>query len=59
MFVLALMAFVVMVWFSYRESDRLAENNRWVSHTRDVLELSELLPAHLTDAAASDVSAGA
>jgi diguanylate cyclase (GGDEF)-like protein/PAS domain S-box-containing protein len=45
------MAFAAIVWFSVRESQRLSENNRWVSHTRDVLELSELLPADLTDAA--------
>jgi diguanylate cyclase (GGDEF)-like protein/PAS domain S-box-containing protein len=41
------------VWFSQTQSQLLSENNRWVSHTRDVLELSELLPAHLTDAAAA------
>ena len=53
MFALALVAFATIVWFSQWESARLSENNRWVSHTRDVLELSELLPAHLTDAAAA------
>jgi CHASE3 domain sensor protein len=50
---LALVAFAALAGFSLRESRHLAENNRWVSHTRDVLELSELLPAHLTDAAAA------
>jgi diguanylate cyclase (GGDEF)-like protein len=44
------MAFVAIVWFSIRESRRLSDNNRWVSHTRDTLELSELLPSYLTDA---------
>ena len=53
MFALALIAFGALVWFSQTQSQRLSENNRWVSHTRDVLELSELLPAHLTDAAAA------
>jgi diguanylate cyclase (GGDEF)-like protein len=52
-FALALMAFVAIVWFSVRESRRLSDNNRWVSHTRDVLELSELLPAYLTEAASA------
>src|ERR1700676_945465 len=53
MFALALIAFGALVWFTQRENQSLSENNRWVSHTRDVLELSELLPAHLTDAAAA------
>ena len=53
MFALALMAFAVLAWFSLRASHRLSENNRWVSHTRDVLELSESLAARLTDAAAA------
>lgn len=52
MFALALTAFLTLAGFSLRESRRLTENNRWVSHTRDVLELSELLPAHITDATA-------
>ncbi len=52
-FALALVAFGALMWFSQTESQRFSENNRWVSHTRDVLELSELLPAHLTDAAAA------
>ena len=52
-FALALMAFAALAWFSFRESRRLSENNRWVSHTRDVLELSESLAARVTDAAAA------
>jgi diguanylate cyclase (GGDEF)-like protein len=52
-FALALMAFAALAWFSVRESQRLSENTLWVSHTRDVLELSELLPAHLADAASA------
>jgi diguanylate cyclase (GGDEF)-like protein len=52
-FALALVAFGALVWFSQTQSQRFSENSRWVSHTRDVLELSELLPAHLTDAAAA------
>jgi diguanylate cyclase (GGDEF)-like protein len=50
-FALALIAFAAIVVFSYRENQALAVNNRWVSHTRDVLELTELLASHLTDAA--------
>jgi diguanylate cyclase (GGDEF)-like protein len=39
--------------FSWREGQRLAEQDRWVSHTRDILELSEALRSHLADAAAA------
>jgi diguanylate cyclase (GGDEF)-like protein len=52
-FALALTAFAALAWFSFRESRSLSENNRWVSHTRDVLELSESLAARVTDAAAA------
>jgi diguanylate cyclase (GGDEF)-like protein/PAS domain S-box-containing protein len=52
-FALALIAFAALVWFSFRESRDLSENNRWVSQTRDVLESSESLAARVTDAAAA------
>lgn len=50
-FVLAALA--TMAGFSFRESRRLADKDRWVSHTRDVLEMSESLRSHLADAGAA------
>ena len=50
---MALLAFAAIVWFSFRESRTLAEKDRWVSHSRDVIELSELLPSHVGEAAAA------
>jgi PAS domain S-box-containing protein len=42
-----------MGWFSFKESRRLAEKDRWVSHSREVLELCESLRIHFTDAGAA------
>src|SRR5262249_27778033 len=51
LFVLAALA--TMAGFSFRESRSLAEKDRWVSHTRDVIELSESLRSRLADAGAA------
>jgi len=48
---LILAALATMAWFSFRESQRLADKDRWVSHTRDILELSGELRSHLGIAA--------
>jgi PAS domain S-box-containing protein len=50
---LALLILATMGWFSFRESRRLAEKDRWVSHSREVLELCESLRIHFTDAGAA------
>ena len=47
---LALSILAAMGWLSFRESHRLADKDQWVSHTRDVLDLSERLRAHSADA---------
>jgi two-component system, sensor histidine kinase and response regulator len=52
-FSLALATLAVIGCFSFRESRGLAEKGRLVSHTREVLEVSESLASHLAEAAAS------
>jgi diguanylate cyclase (GGDEF)-like protein len=47
---LALAALAGMVWLSSRENRNVAEADRWVSHSRDVLEASASLRSHLSDA---------
>jgi diguanylate cyclase (GGDEF)-like protein len=47
---LALAALASMVWLSSRENRKVAEADRWVSHTHDVLETSASLRSHLSDA---------
>jgi len=47
---LALAALAGMGWLSLRESQNLTEADRWVSHTRDVLETSESFRSHLSEA---------
>src|SRR5580698_288996 len=47
---LALAALASMGWLSLRESQNLTEADRWVSHTRDVLETSESFRSHLSEA---------
>jgi len=47
---IALTALAVMGWLSLRESQNLAEADRWVSHSRDVLETSESFRSHLSEA---------
>jgi CHASE3 domain sensor protein len=48
--VIALSILATMGWLSFRENRRLADKDRWVSHTRDVLDLSEALRSHSADA---------
>jgi diguanylate cyclase (GGDEF)-like protein len=47
---LALVALAGMGWLSLRESQNLTEADRWVSHTRDVLETSESFRSNLSEA---------
>jgi diguanylate cyclase (GGDEF)-like protein len=49
----ALLTLATMSWFSFRESRRLADMDRRVSHTRDVFELTESLRSHMADAGAA------
>jgi GGDEF domain-containing protein/CHASE3 domain sensor protein len=46
----ALAALAGMSWLSLRESQNLTEADRWVSHTRDVIETSESFRSHLSEA---------
>jgi diguanylate cyclase (GGDEF)-like protein len=48
---IALTALAAISWLSFRENRHLNEADGWVSHTRDVLETSESLRSHLSDAA--------
>jgi diguanylate cyclase (GGDEF)-like protein/PAS domain S-box-containing protein len=50
---LALSILATMGWFSLMESHRLKEKDRWVSHTRAVLDLSDLLRSNFTEAGAA------
>jgi diguanylate cyclase (GGDEF)-like protein/PAS domain S-box-containing protein len=50
-FSLALVALATIAFFSIRESRSLADKDRWVSQTRDVLELSGQLTIHIAEAA--------
>jgi diguanylate cyclase (GGDEF)-like protein len=47
---LALVALAGIGWLSLRQSQNLTEADRWVSHTRDVLETSESFRSHLSEA---------
>jgi diguanylate cyclase (GGDEF)-like protein len=47
---IALVALAGMGWLSLRESQNLTQADRWVSHTRDVLETSESFRSHLSEA---------
>jgi CHASE3 domain sensor protein len=47
---IALAALAGMGWLSLRESQNLTQADRWVSHTRDVLETSESFRSHLSEA---------
>src|SRR5580704_8505785 len=47
---IALAALAGMGWLSLRESQNLTEADRWVSHTRDVIETSESFRSHLSEA---------
>ena len=50
-FILALAAIAGMCWLSLVEGRRLKAADRWVSHSRDVLERSAALRSHISDAA--------
>ena len=49
-FSLALVALTTIVSFSIRESRSLANKDRWVSQTREVLELSQQVIVHVAEA---------
>lgn len=50
-FLVALITLVIIGWFSVQGNRALEEDGQWVSHSRDVLEASQLLRSHLYDAA--------
>jgi diguanylate cyclase (GGDEF)-like protein len=50
---LVLSILATMGWLSFKESRRWAEQDRWASHSRDVLDLSESLRSHFADAGAA------
>ena len=52
-FLAALITLAVIGWFSVERSRSAEEMDRLVSHTRDVLEASELLRSHAYDASAT------
>jgi diguanylate cyclase (GGDEF)-like protein/PAS domain S-box-containing protein len=52
-FSMALLALATIVFFSIRESRGLAEKDRRISQTRDVMELSQQVIVHLAEAAAA------
>ena len=52
-FVLALITLAIIGWFSFEGTRITKEKDHLVSHSRDVLEASELLRSHIYDAAAS------
>jgi diguanylate cyclase (GGDEF)-like protein len=47
---IALAALAGMGWLSLRESQNLTQADRWVSHSRDVLETGESFRSHLSEA---------
>jgi diguanylate cyclase (GGDEF)-like protein len=47
--VLVLSLLAIMGGFSYKENRALAEKDRWVSHSREVLDLCEALRIHFTE----------
>jgi PAS domain S-box-containing protein len=50
-FLVGLMTLAIIGWFSLQGNRSLEEDGQWVSHSRDVLEASELLRSHVYDAA--------
>jgi diguanylate cyclase (GGDEF)-like protein/PAS domain S-box-containing protein len=50
-FLVALITLAIIGWFSLQGNRSLEEDGQWVSHSRDVLEASELLRSHVYDAA--------
>lgn len=52
-FVAALITLAIIGWFSIQRNRRTEEMDQLVSHSRDVLEASELLRSHVYDAASA------
>jgi CHASE3 domain sensor protein len=52
-FFAALATLAIIGWFSFQRSRATEEMNQAISHSRDVLEASELLRSHVYDAAAA------
>jgi diguanylate cyclase (GGDEF)-like protein/PAS domain S-box-containing protein len=50
-FLVGLITLAIIGWFSLQGNRSLEEDGQWVSHSRDVLEASELLRSHVYDAA--------
>jgi len=49
----ALSVLATMGWLSFKESRRWADQDRWASHSRAVLDLSESLRSHFAEAGAA------
>jgi diguanylate cyclase (GGDEF)-like protein len=49
----ALFVLATMGWLSFNESRRWVDQDRWTSHSREVLDLSESLRSHFADAGAA------
>jgi len=49
----ALLTLAVIGWYSFQRNQNTEEDDQLVSHSRDVLEASELLRSHVYDAAAA------
>ena len=52
-FFAALITLAIIGWFSFQRIRSTEEDDQLVSHSRDVLEASELLRSHVYDAAAA------
>ena len=52
-FIVALLTLGVVGWFSFRGSRALEADDQWVTHSRDVLEASQLVRSRIYDAAAA------
>ena len=52
-FFVALITLAIIGWFSFQRNRSTEEDDQLVSHSRDVLEASELLRSHVYDAAAA------
>jgi len=52
-FAVALLGLVIIGFLSFRETARLVDGERWVSHTRQVLETSASMSSHLSEAIAA------
>jgi len=52
-FAVALLGLVTIGFLSFRETARLVDGERWVSHTRQVLETSASMSSHLSEAIAA------